>query len=139
MSVYLDTSVAVSLFVEDAHTPRARRLIAGGGLWIVSDLASVEFSSALAIVHRTGRLSTAEASAAFVRFDDWRRADCEDAHVESSDILLAQQIIRGLEHALRAADALHIVLARRLGATLATFDGTMGREASRLGVSVVDA
>lgn len=139
MSVYLDASVAVSLFFEDAHTDRARRLVAADDVWIVSDLASAEFSSALAIFHRTGRLQAADARDAFARFDDWRRTDCESAETEPGDILLAQRIIRRLDHVLRLPDALHVVIAERLGVPIATFDITVAREAARLGVSVIDA
>lgn len=138
MTVYLDASVAVSLFFEDAHTERARRLVTADDAWIVSDLTSAEFSSALAIFHRTGRLGPAEARDAFARFDDWRRNDCEGAEVEPADILLAQRIIRRLEHALRVPDALHVVLAGRLGVPMATFDVAMARDARKLGLEVVD-
>jgi predicted nucleic acid-binding protein len=59
VSVYLDTSVVVALFVEsDAFTARARQYvsIAGDGL-IVSDFVVAEFASAMARLTRMERLA----------------------------------------------------------------------------------
>ena len=138
MIVYLDASVAVSLFADDAHTGRARSLVSRSGILIVSDLTAGEFSSALAIQYRAGRASEAQVRAVFAHFDNWREATLRTEALPS-DLRRAQEIIRTLEYPLKLPDATHIVIARRLGASLATFDATMARSAERLGMTVAEA
>jgi predicted nucleic acid-binding protein len=135
LSVYLDASVLVSLFTEDAHTAAAKRIAQFEEL-IVSDLASAEFSSALAIQVRNGRASAQGARSTFGAFDLWCEEIVTRVEVLSADIRAAQSIIRLLQHALKTADATHISVCRRLDVRLATFDDTMAREAARLGVEV---
>lgn len=139
MTLYLDTSVAVSLFADDAHTERAERLISAPVDLIVSDLTAVEFASALAIQHRSGHRTQGEIRAAFALFDRW----CDDySHretISAADLRSAEQMIRALDMALKAPDATHIAMAERLGASLATFDTTIAREARRQGLNVVEA
>ncbi|WP_309606728.1 type II toxin-antitoxin system VapC family toxin [Phenylobacterium sp.] len=136
MRVYVDTSVVVSLMVLDANTDRARRLTPSE--FIVSDLTAAEFASALTIRIRTGSLTRDEVRRAHSLFDAWRTRNAESADVLSADFRAAETIIRTLDYRLKTADATHIVIARRLGATLATFDAAMAREAPRLGLTLVE-
>jgi hypothetical protein len=55
LTVYLDTSLLVGLFVEgDAHAPRARSFSAGDDeVMVVSNYAAAEFSSVIARLTRT--------------------------------------------------------------------------------------
>lgn len=138
MTPYLDASVVVSLIVQDIHTGRARALAAKCERFLVSDLTTAEFSSALAIRLRTGTLADAEVRASLLLYDAWRLRSVDTADVKSTDIREADEVIRRLDNALRAPDAIHVVIARRLGAPLATFDLTMARDARALGVSLVD-
>ena len=134
MSTYLDTSVLMSLLVEDANSSRAKRLTVDDV--IVSDLTSAEFASALAIRFRRGSMSEDEVRAAHRLFDIWRRANAESVDVLSADLRRAEAIIRTLNHSLKTADATHLAIADRLGAALATFDTTMARESQRLGIAL---
>jgi predicted nucleic acid-binding protein len=136
LTTYLDTSVVVSLFTDDAHTERAKYVVSNNDGLIVSDLTAVEFSSALAIQYRSGRASEANVRAAFSAFDGWYELSPERVEVLGSDIRGAAAIIRSLDHPLRAADATHLLISRRLGATLATFDQAMARAAPALGIRV---
>ncbi len=81
-------------------------------------------------------MSEDEVRAAHRLFDTWCRANAERADVISADFRSAAAAIRSLELPLKAPDAVHIMIALRLGATLATFDVTMAREADRLGVTI---
>ena len=139
MTVYLDASVVVSLLVRDTHTERARGLISTAERFLVSDLMVAEFSSAIAIRWRSNTLSRAEANGALLLFDAWRARGAQGVEILSEDLRAADHIIRSLDHALKAPDAIHIATARRLGAPIATFDLTMAREAERLGLEVIDA
>jgi uncharacterized protein len=134
LTVYLDTSVVVSLFTRDAHHQRALRLASTQSI-VVSDLAAAEFASALAIHSRAGRMSLDGVRLYFAEFDRWVE-DLARVEVQSSDVRDAERIIRLLQHSLKTADATHIAIARRLGAAMATFDQTMAREAERIGVTL---
>ena len=122
--------------VQNANTDRALELAANQ--FIVSDLTAAEFASALAIRFQTGSLTEEEVRKAHVLFDGWCARNAEGAEILSADVRAAEAIIRTLNHPLKAADATHIVIARRLGWALATFDATMAREAPRLGLQLVE-
>lgn len=139
MTTYLDTSVVVALFTADIHTERAKRVVAAGARLVVSDMTAAEFSSALAIHYRNGRATEKDVRTAFTMFDAWYETLPERAEVSSSDVRGAEALIRQLDHALRAPDAMHLMIARRLGISLASFDRVMAESARRLGVEVVDA
>ncbi len=139
MTVYLDASVAVSLLLEDVHTPRARRLVSNAGGLIVSDLTSAEFSSAVAIQLRVGNIDKDQARGAFASFDSWRSGACDLVEVMPADIRAAERMIRNLKHAIRVPDATHIAIAARLDAALATFDKAMAQGALALGLQLADA
>ena len=136
MTTYLDASVVVALFTADPHTEKAKRIVAALERLIVSALTAAEFSSALAIHYRIRRATEAGVRAACATFDSWRGTVPERAQIAPSDLRGAEALIRQLEHGLRAPDAMHLMIASRLGASLATFDGVMARAASKLGLQV---
>jgi hypothetical protein len=81
-------------------------------------------------------LSDAEARLAISNFDGWRGAAVRPAETTSLDVVAAEQFLRRLDLVFRAPDALHIAIARRLGAELATFDSRMAERARALGAPV---
>jgi len=83
-----------------------------------------------------GGLTRQEAEAAFADFDHWLSTELGRAEVTPADIYAAQGYIRTLAFALRTPDALHIAMASRLGAELATFDIRLEEIARQLSVSV---
>jgi len=137
LSVYLDTSLLVAFFAADAHSNRAARLIGESDGLFLSDFAAAEFSSALAGLHRMGRLETAHAHSAFADFDAWTSRSCRRVETTSQDMTFAEGAMRRLDLSLRTPDALHIAMAHRLGVPLATFDLRMATDARRLGVEIV--
>lgn len=137
LSTYLDTSVLVPLFIEDVFSPQAQALLRRSRTQtIVGDFAAAEFASALGLRCRRNLLEIAEARAAFEDFDAWRSKVLQ---VESSptDIRSAEFILRRLDLTLRAPDAIHIAIAQRIGAELATFDSRLAACAQALGTAVV--
>jgi uncharacterized protein len=138
LTAYLDTSVVVSLLLVEDHGRRARDLVAAQSDLIISDLTAAAFASALAIQYRRGRVEASEARTAFALFDKWCGSVPRRIEVTAADVRSAEAIIRQLDHALKAPDATHISIARRLGASLATFDTAMMREAVRLGVPAAE-
>jgi uncharacterized protein len=133
LSVYLDASVVVAMFTTDPHSDRAKRLPAGE-LLIVSDLTAAEFASALAIHRRNGRATDTQVRAAYAQFDSWCALSPQRVEVVPADLRVAEAWIRRLQHPLRAPDATHLAIARRLNASLATFDEPLGRAAADFGI-----
>lgn len=139
MSVCLDASVIVPLFTRDAFTDRARFYLRSvRPALTVSDFASAEFASAVARKVRIEHLSHEESRAAFATFDVWMTSEVVRAQTLPADISTAESFIRRLDLNLRAPDAIHIAIALRLDADLATFDERMADCARLLGCRVVD-
>lgn len=137
LSVYLDTSVIVSLFINDSFSPRARAFLATGPADIVvSDLASAEFASALGIRCRRRLSNKLEARAAFASLDIWSNRYAVTVQMQSADIRQAQSALRRLDLSLRTPDAIHIAIAQRLGSALATFDNRLADGAKTLGAAL---
>lgn len=138
MTVTLDTSVLAAFFVQtDVFAARAREFLAGlGEVPFVSDFVVAEFASVVARLTRTGHIDEAEARKTFAMFDAWHAKSAENAEMTAADIRLAITIIRRLDLNIRAPDAIHLAIALRLGASVATFDRGMAANAQMLGVTV---
>lgn len=121
MTVLLDASVLVAAFTPDIHSAQAERWLEAGDTPVVSDWAAVEFSAAIRNKVRQGvvradRVDTVEAA-----FDEWTARLGARQQVLAQDHLKARLLV--IKHPLlRAPDALHIAIAIRLAASLATFD-----------------
>ena len=140
MSVYLDASVLVALFTQDAFTQRATVFLeARLPTLIVSDFAAVDFASFVSRLVRIGELGIDEARAVLANFDTWRLNGSNPIAVASSDIAAAATFIRRLDLTLRTADAINLAVAQRLAATVATFDTQMSASARALGIQLADA
>jgi predicted nucleic acid-binding protein len=138
LSIYLDTSLLAGLFIEaDVFASRAA-VFFGEAIetLIVSDFAATEFASVVARVTRMKKIGKVEAHAIFSGFDNWLARYGEEEDVVSSDIQAATEIIRRLDLNVRAPDAINLAVARRLGASIATFDRDMARNARALGITV---
>jgi predicted nucleic acid-binding protein len=106
------------------------------GPLIVSDLAGVEFSSAIARRVRMRQFTADQARSALSLFDQWVAQSAMRAEITSADIALAGSFLRRLDLPLRTLDALHIAIVQRLDATLVTFDRRMADSARTLGIAV---
>ena len=136
MTVYLDASALVSLFVQDEFSERARGFVrAGSDAAILSDWTIAEAVSAISRGVRTRVLSRDGAKSALEGIDGWAASAVERIEVAPADIRSAERILRRLDTTLRTPDALHIVIAQRLALPLLTFDVAMARDARRLGHS----
>ncbi len=137
-SLYLDASAFVPLHVDDALSGRATALISS---WtrqvVVSDLTVAEFSSVVARRFRTLELTKAQAVKCIGNGDAWIGQYTNSVEMTRHDLKQAIAWIHGLELPLRTPDALHLVIAMRLGARLMTFDKQMVQSAASLGVEVL--
>ena len=136
MSVYIDTSVVVSFFIQDDHAEAARRWARTDPSVAISDWTATEFSSALSHHVRLGSLSDRERKAAELAFDRWamRGVVLEVARERFQD---ARILMQG-HCRLRAPDALHLAIARHEGLPLATLDHDLRDAAVAEGLKVID-
>jgi uncharacterized protein len=125
------------LLIPEPFSERADAFIGDQpGPLIVSDLAGVEFSSAIARRVRMRIFAADQARSALSLFDEWVARSSIRAEITSADIALAGSFLRRFDLPLRILDALHIAIAQRLDATLITFDRRMADSARMLDVAV---
>ncbi len=137
MSVYLDTSVIVPLFLPDPFVARVRAFLsAGPSDLIVSDFASAEFASVVGIRLRMKLSTEVQSRSAFANFDDGVRRKTIIAEMDRANLIDATAMLRRLDLTLRTPDAIHLAIARASNAELATFDAGMVQSARVLGIAV---
>ncbi|HEY3814523.1 MAG TPA: type II toxin-antitoxin system VapC family toxin [Caulobacteraceae bacterium] len=134
MSVYLDASVVVSLFVRDVHSARVAGWFATGRPTVLSVWATTEFTSALSFYVRTGRLTVRERKTVERNFDQWR-ASYTEAELTSADFQAARALLLD-DVSLRAPDALHLAFAKLRALEIATLDEGLAKSAKASGVAV---
>ncbi len=139
MRLYLDANVVVSLFAHDALTTRAERLLADHEHWrlVLSDFACAEFSAVIRRRVRTGEIDEAHAQRTFSRLDHWAREYTSRAELQPSDIVAADVLSRRPDLSIRTPDAIHVAVARRIAAPLATFDVKLAENARIAGLDVL--
>ncbi|PRY59351.1 putative nucleic acid-binding protein [Knoellia remsis] len=127
MTVVVDASALVDLLVASPKQVRAAQALRGAGELLAPDLLFAEVTSALARMHRAGRLTE----------DDARRAidDLVDFPVTSVPHRALTPAVWGLRHNIRVSDAYYVSLAQEFGAPLVTSDLRLARGAS--GVAIV--
>jgi predicted nucleic acid-binding protein len=81
-------------------------------------------------------LTEEEGSARLADFDAWRAAASSAADMHAADARLAYVYVRRFDLALRAPDALHLAIARRLDSTLVTLDRRVAAAGRELGIAV---
>ena len=137
MKAYFDTSCILPLFVSDAFSARARNFAAARDLNIlISDFVAAEFSSVIALKFRARAYTARTAKAIFADFEAWTFEATNAEQITAPDIQQATSYLQSLDLNLRAPDAIHIAIALRSGATLATFDDRMAECARALGLDV---
>jgi uncharacterized protein len=123
VSFYLDTSVLLSLFVEDAHSLRADAWFeAKPRDVIVSTWAGAEFAAVIRRLQRSGELTAGVARELLAAFDTWRREHAGGLDLSPAAGMLAENLARDAARKLSASDALHLALTVAAGAGLVTFD-----------------
>jgi predicted nucleic acid-binding protein len=138
VSVYLDASVLVALFTDDALAVRADAFLRiHAPVLIVSDFAAAEFASAIARHVRMRGIKAQDARRAFATFDAWVARATGRALTTSADVASAAAFLRRLDLPLRTPDALNIAIAQRVGAEVLTFDDKMAASARALGTTVL--
>ena len=137
VTVYLDASVLVALFTPDPFSERADALLrAEDALPLVSDFAAAELASAVARRVRRREFNPSNARTVFSNFDMWAARLGPRIRTQAADIVGTESLLRRLDLPLRTPDALHICIAQRLSAMLATFDRQLEKSAVAVGLAV---
>lgn len=136
MSIYLDASLVIPTLVKEDASDTVEAYLKSRPDRVISDFAAAEVASGLSRLFRMGLLTAAAASARLADFEAWRAATSSPVEVHAADVRLAYAYIRRFDLMLRAPDALHLAIARRIDATLATFDRRLARAAGELGVAI---
>jgi uncharacterized protein len=136
LTLYIDASAIVPMFVIEAGSPAMDRLATSQTTaWRVSDFAAGEVVAAFSIIARTNRMTMARTEAALAMFENWRRTACEGAALEPVDVRLATTYVRRFDLKLRLPDAIHLATCQRLNLTLITFDIRLANAAAALGIT----
>lgn len=138
MSVYLDTSVLISSLTLEPGTDRTRAWLdrQPAGSLAISEWVTAEFASALALQSRTGMIGPEARMAAQSAFARLRMQSFQLFDIEAADFRTAAQLVGESGAVLRAADALHIAIAQRHYASLATLDRQQAAGARAAGLLV---
>ena len=129
--VYLDTSVAVPLFVPEPASDRVAAWFAGcsdtivAGDWIVT-----EFASALSLKERRREITTLQAQAVWSEFEAFCGTGLRLTPVTRKAFAEAARMLRDATTGLRSGDSLHLAIALEVGvASLVTADATLAANA----------
>jgi uncharacterized protein len=135
---YLDTSVLGAIFFREPNAAAVLDHVKAASVfglaissWILTEMASVG-----AIKERTGVIDHATRCQALDKFDHFVASSVLVEEVEPNDFRVAATMIAG-PGALRAGDALHLAIARRLGADLATLDRRLAKAAPLHGIALI--
>jgi hypothetical protein len=135
--IYLDTSVLGAIFFREPGASEVlKRLVAASrdGLissaWLLTEMASVG-----GIKERTGAIDAELRREAMARFQRFVSARVRIVEVDPGDFRTAALLLES-PYALRAGDALHLAMARRLKAHLGSLDRRQILAAAGLGMVI---
>lgn len=133
----IDTSVLVAYYYPEALSTKARSVMAGLKLRIVTSAVELEMTSALAIKVRTGDCDAQGAQLILQTYRSHLAAGVfQFREVTGEDYTLARDWIAGFTTALRAMDALHLAVAVRHALPLVTADKALAAAGKQLGAAV---
>ncbi len=132
-----DASVLVSLIVPEPTSVAVLEMIRVSEHPVVSDFAFGEVCSAMSIRVRSRQIDASEAERILELLEDWTERIARRVTIEPRDIAQATRFVRRFELGLRMPDALHLALAQRLDAPIATQDRRQAVAAAKLGLRVV--
>jgi predicted nucleic acid-binding protein len=137
VSFYLDASAIMPTLVQEASSKALSRFLTQAeDSMVVSEFAAAEVASGLSRLTRMGVLDSDTAGRHLADFDAWRAVFTVDLDLRAADVRLANIFVRRFDLGLRAPDALHAAICRRMDHTLVTLDRRLAAAAEALGVRV---
>jgi len=136
--IYLDTSVLGALFFREPGAAAVLEKLAAArdGLavsaWTLTEMASVG-----AIKERTGQVDAAGRAAALAAFDRFVADTLTLVEIDPGDFRTAAVLLDAPSLGLRAGDALHLAITRRLRASLFTLDRRQAEAATHYGLALL--
>lgn len=136
--IYLDTSVLGALFFRQPSAPEILASLesARETRFLVSAWTLTEMASVAAIKERTGQIGAPDRAAGLAAFQRFVTDSLTLVEVDPGDFRTAVTLLDLSTTALRAADALHLAVARRSRAKLATLDRRQGEAAGQFGIDL---
>ena len=136
--IYVDTSVLLPVYVPEAKSEQANRILESASAVLISDLTVAEFHVGLARKTKLGELSPQQAEAAGASFEAHLaeglldRATLHPGYSEAAGRLAMKSALM-----LRTLDALHLAVAVEFGLPVATFDTRLADAARSLEIEVL--
>jgi predicted nucleic acid-binding protein len=139
LTLYLDTSVLVAALTNEAETARMQTWLGERhkGALAISGWVMTEFSSALALKLRSGRIEPVHRADALATLARLVADSLGILPVSAPQLYMAARFADRHELGLRAGDALHLAICADLGATLCTLDRRLAEAGAVLGVSTL--
>jgi predicted nucleic acid-binding protein len=136
LSLYLETSVLVAALTREPESARVQAWLAAqpADELAISAWVETEFSSALSLKLRTGKLETVERAMAMSRLSALGAASLTWVGIGPEHFRAAARYADRHELGLRAPDALHLAVAAGHGALLCTLDRRLTAAGLALGV-----
>jgi len=135
---YADTSLIIALVTnEDRSGAALDWLVEQQAPLTTSEWTRTEVASALSIKQRRGQLTDIGRAAVERSLDRMMRNGLDVVPVLTGDFRRAAEYVRAAERNLRGADALHLAVAERLGATVHSLDAAQVAAARALGIDAV--
>jgi predicted nucleic acid-binding protein len=135
--IYFDTSVLAAYYTPEERSLEAADIVAGASLPIVSDLAVAELNVTMLRKEQLGFLSQEAVASVFSLFDQHRRDAYLNIAIEPRYAAATRDLASRSSVRLRTLDALHLVMAMDVEATLATFDSRLHEAACAFGLPVL--
>ena len=137
MSLYLDTSLLVTLITAERDGPRVEQWLQAQASeqLLVSDWVVIEFSAALSRKLRAGQVDAARRQMALAEFSRICATSAAVLPVARSQFQTAARLADQYATGLRGGDALHLAIALENGATLCTLDRRLSDAGLALGVA----
>ncbi|CAN5156661.1 hypothetical protein BH10PSE1_BH10PSE1_02810 [soil metagenome] len=137
MNDYLDASAVVPLLIPERYSQLMIGFVDDNRAQ-VSDFVVAEVSSAISRLVRMRAIDAVMGGEVLGNFDDWVAATPAPVEVEGDDIRQATALVRQFELKLRAPDALHLTICRRIDARLVTLDTNLADAARAVGVACIN-
>ncbi|MBS3935540.1 MAG: type II toxin-antitoxin system VapC family toxin [Sulfuritalea sp.] len=135
--IYLDTSVLGALFFREPNAVELlTRLETAKDAFAVSAWTLTEMAGVGALKERTGQTSSSGRAAALAAFHRFVADSATQFETDPGDYRTAAVLLDAPSLALRAGDALHLAITRRLRASLFTLDRRQADAARHYGITL---